>query len=421
MSAPPCFPEVLPAPAPHRAILHVDMDAFFVSVEQVLDPSLRGRPVIVGGDPEGRGVVAAASYEARRFGVHSAMPLAQARRLCPQAVFLRGAHRRYSEFSARLFEILERYTPLVEPLSLDEAFLDLTGCERLHGGPAERTALRIREAIASALSLRASLGLGSNKLVAKVASAQAKPNGFLRVLPGGEAGWLAPLPVGRLPGIGPRSQERFRHLGIHTVGQLAALPRDLLEEVYGDRGRELFLRARGVCTAPVRRRGESRSISRETTLEEDTLDRGFLESVLSYLTEKAAAQLRAEGLRARTVTLKLRTSDFKTFTRSYTLAEPACEDHRLFDTVAQLLRRTLGGPEPSGRAAAPKPGGRVRVRLVGVALTGFTTGPQAQLDLFAQDRPERWDRLYEGIDRLRRKYGFDAVLRGRSVEAGPVV
>lgn len=383
-----------------KTILHIDMDAFFVSVEQALDPSLIGKPVIVGGDPDGRGVVAAASYEARAFGIHSAMPLAQAKRRCPHAVFLRGAHRRYSEFSARIFEILERYTPLVEPMSLDEGYLDLTGCERLHAGPAEKTALAIRGEIHDTLSIRASIGMGTNKLMAKIASGLAKPNGLLRVLPGHEAAFLAPLPVGRIPGIGPKSQERFRHLGIHTVGQLAALPMELLEEVYGDWGVQLYRRARGVCDSPVHRRDETRSISRETTLDEDTLDAALLASILSYLTEKAAAQLRAEGLRARTVTLKLRTSDFNTLTRSHTLSEPACEDHVLFATVTQLLSRAFGG--------------RTRVRLLGVALTGFSTGPQAQLDLFAEIHPERWDKLYRGIDRLRGKYGFDAVLRGRS-------
>ncbi|MFQ5482827.1 MAG: DNA polymerase IV, partial [Nitrospinaceae bacterium] len=326
-----------------REILHIDMDAFFVSVERVLDPSLAGRAVIVGGDPDGRWVVAAASYEARDYGVHSAMPIARARRLCPHAVFRRGSHRRYSEFSARLFTILETYSPLVEPMSLDEACLDLTGCARLHRGPAAKTAVRIRGEVQRTLGLPASIGLASNKLMAKIASGLAKPQGFLRVQAGQEGGFLAPLPIGRIPGIGPKSRERFQRLGIRTVGQLAALPRELLEEVYGNWGARLYWRARGVCDAPVRRRGESKSISRETTLDEDTLSGPFLESVLSRLTEQAAAQLRADGLHARCVTLKLRYSDFRTLTRSHTLSQPAWEDHILYSAAAGLFRRTFGG------------------------------------------------------------------------------
>ena len=274
-----------------RKILHVDIDAFFVSVEEVLDPSLKGKPVIVGGNPEGRGVVAAASYAVRRYGVHSAMPIAQAKRLCPHAIFLRGSHRRYSEYSEKVFEILKRYSPLVEPMSLDEAFVDLTGCERLHG-PVLKSAEKIRNEIREALGLNASIGIASNKLLAKIASAYCKPNGMLWIAPGMEQRFLAPLPIQRVPGIGPKGGAELRRMGIKSVGDLARLPLELLEEAYGKWGVSLYSKARGISDSPVIGDTEDpRTISRETTLETDSADPLFLESTLSYLTEKAAGQL----------------------------------------------------------------------------------------------------------------------------------
>lgn len=381
-------------------ILHIDMDAFFVSVEEALDPSLKGKAVIVGGDPSARGVVSAASYEARKFGVHSAMPMARARRLCPHAVFLRGAHERYREFSARIFAILDRYSPRVEPMSLDEAYLDLTGCERLHG-PVMATARRMHDEIRDTVGINASIGIATNKLMAKVASKFAKPNGCFRVLPGQEARFLAPFPVETIPGIGPKSAQGFHRLGIRTVRDLAALPLPFLEEVYGaEWGRRLHDKARGISHSPVEPYDETQSISRETTLEKDSTDPRLLVSTLSYLVEKAAAQLRAEGLRARCVTLKLRYSDFKTVTRSRTLTEPSCEDHLLFAVAAGLFQRLFTR--------------RVRVRLIGVGLTSLTRGGRMQMDLFAPDAPGARDNLYAGIDRIRGKYGFRSILRATS-------
>ena len=375
------------------------MDAFFVSVEQVRDPSLKGKPVIVGGDPDGRGVVAAASYEARTYGIHSAQPIARAKRLCPHAIFLRGSHHLYSEFSGRVFAILDTYSPLVEPMSLDEAYMDLTGCQRLHG-PATGTAERIHNEILNKVGINASVGMAANKLMAKIASTMAKPNGLLRILPGHEAAFLAPLPVGRIPGIGPKSGEQFKRMGIHTVRDLAQLPLELLEEVYGEWGHRLYEKARGISRSPVLKRGDTRSISRETTLEEDSTDPAFLESTLSWLVEKAASQLRQEGLRARCVSLKLRYSDFKTVTRSHTLSDAACEDHIIFDTVVSLFRKLFTR--------------RTRVRLVGVALTSLTSGAPPQMELFENLNAKQWQKLYQGIDRLRQKYGFRSILRGSS-------
>ena len=385
----------------YREILHVDMDAFFVSVEEVLNPSLKGKPVVVGGDPDGRGVVSAASYAARRFGIHSAMPTAQARRLCPDAIFLRGSHSRYSEFSARIFEIMSHYSPQVEPMSLDEAYIDLTGCRKLHG-PVLQSAERLHDEIKSKVGINASIGIASNKLLAKIASDAAKPNGMLWIAPGMEKKFLAPLAIDRVPGIGPKSSREFRRMGIKTINDLASLPKELLEEVYGKWGATLYHKSRGVCHSPVvGEAGESRSISRETTLEEDSTDMALLESTLSYQVEKVAAQLRDTNLYARTVTLKLRTSDFKTVTRTKSLDQATSEDYVIFQTVVTLFRALFTQ--------------RTRVRLIGVKLSSFTSDPCVQIDLFETTSKKQWDRLYQGIDRIRGKYGFNSILRGTSV------
>lgn len=376
------------------------MDAFFVSVEEVLDPSLKDKPVIVGGDPDGRGVVAAASYAARKYGVHSAMPVARAKRLCPHAIFLRGSHRLYSEYSVKVFEILNHYSPLVEPMSLDEAFVDLTGCGKLHG-PVLKAAESIRNEIRDQLGLNASIGIASNKLLAKIASAYCKPNGMLWVAPGMEQRFLAPLPVNRIPGIGPKGSAGLNRMGIKSVADLACLPLELLEETYGKWGASLYRKARGISSSPVTAETEDpRSISRETTLDTDSIDPLLLESTLSYLTEKAASQMRGTGLFARTITLKLRYSDFKTVTRSQTLDWPTAADHTLFNTAAKLFRQLFTR--------------RTRVRLIGIAFTSLTAHPYRQEDLFGLKDGERWDGLYQGIDRIREKYGFRSILRAAS-------
>jgi DNA polymerase-4 len=383
-----------------RDILHVDMDAFFVSVEEVLDPSLKGKPVVVGGDPEGRGVVSAASYAARKFGIHSAMPLVKAKRLCPHAIFLQGSHGVYGEFSRRVFKVLETFSPLVEKMSLDEAYVDLTGCGKLHG-PALEAAEKIRNQIKKEVGINASIGIASNKLLAKVASAFVKPSGILWIAPGKEKKFLEPLPVSRIPGVGPKSNARFKRMGIKTVGDLTALPKELLEETHGKWGSGLYWKSRGVCNSPVVGVEEdSRSISRETTFATDSGDARFLESKLSYLVEKAAGQLRGSELYARRVTLKLRTPDFKTVTRSHTLTQPTSEDHVIIGIVLQLFKKLFTG--------------RTRVRLIGVALTSLTRDSSVQTDLFEHTSHEQWDDLYQGIDRIRKKYGFQSILRASS-------
>lgn len=376
------------------------MDAFFVSVEEVLNPSLKDKPVIVGGNIDSRGVVAAASYVARKYGVQSAMPIARAKRLCPHAIFLRSSHRLYSEYSDKVFEILRSYSPLVEPMSLDEAFIDLTGCGKLHG-PVLKTAETIRNEIKGQLGLNASIGIATNKLIAKIASAYCKPSGMLWIAPGSEQQFLAPLPIKRIPGIGLKGSTKLNRMGVHSVADLARLPLEILEGIYGKWGASLYLKARGISNSPViAETKDPRSISRETTLDTDSIDPMFLESTLSYLTEKSAAQLRSSRLFAKTVTLKLRYSDFKTVTRSQILGWPTAADHTFFKTAIKLFRKTFNR--------------KTRVRLIGVSLTSLTAHPYRQENLFDLKDSKHWDELYHGIDQIRKKYGFHSILRAAS-------
>jgi DNA polymerase IV len=370
---------------------------FFVSVEEVLDPSLKGKPVVVGGSAEGRGVVSAASYTARKFGIHSAMPIAKAKRLCSHAIFLLGSHRLYSEYSTKVFEILKIYSPLVERMSLDEAFVDLTGCKKLHG-PILKTAETIHNEIRDRLGLNASIGIATNKFMAKIASAYCKPNGMLWIVPGSEQRFLAPLPIKRILGIGPKGCAKLNRMGVKSVADLSRLPLELLEETHGKWEVSLYRKARGISCSPVNAETEDpRSISRETNFATDSTDLLFLESTLSYLTEKTTAQLRSNGLFAKTVTLKLRYSDFKMVTRSQTLDWPTAADHKLLKTATKILRKIFYG--------------RMQLRLIGISLSSLTAHPYQQEDFFDLKDSERRDRLYQGIDRIRKKYGFRSILR----------
>jgi DNA polymerase IV len=387
-----------------RQILHVDMDAFFVSVEEVLDPSLKSKPVIVGGDSDGRGVVAAASYAARKYGIHSAMPIAKAKRLCSHAIFLRGSHQYYRDYSAKVFEILRGYSPLVEPMSLDEAFVDLTGCAKLHG-PALKTAEKIHNEIREGLGLNASIGIASNKLLAKIASAYCKPNGMLWITSGMEQRFLAPLSICRIPGIGPRGESKLQLMGVKSVADLAGISLENLKEAFGEWGASLYRKSRGISDSRVTSKTDDpRSISREKTFDVDLTDPLFLESTLSYLTEKIAAQLRENKWFARTVLLKLRYSDFQTVTRSKTLDMPTAKDHILFETGVGLFRKlfTYGA----------------KVRLIGVRLTSLTAHPHRQIEMFDCQGEKSWDSLYQSIDQIRNKYGFKSLLRATSRRGG---
>jgi len=388
-----------------RDILHVDMDAFFVSVERVLDPALRGRPVIVGGDVSERSVVASASYEARRYGVRSAMPMALARRRCPQAVVLRGNFAAYVEFSRRVHEILLRFTPLVQAVSLDDFYLDMTGCRRLYGPPltaAERTKLTVR----AETGLDVSIGAANNKVTAKVASGFAKPNGIVSVLPGCEAAFLRPLPVEKLPGVGPSTAAMLRKFNLRTVADLAHMPRALLERTFGQTGVDLWERANGRDSSPVvPDRGLPRSIGREHTFKEDTLDGKRIHAMLYALTERAARQLREEGLGARRVTVKVRYCNFRTVTAARSLSAPTDQDHLFYEAAQERLERLMTRG--------------LRVRLIGITLSGLHSAVGRQGNLFDEETQRRRNRFYSGLDRLRERFGFHIAHVGPSLRLLP--
>jgi DNA polymerase-4 len=382
-----------------RVILHVDMDAFFVEVERLSDPSLIGKPVIVGGDPDGRGVVCSASYEARAFGVRSAMPMSRARRLCPQAAFVRVGTSDYGHYSRQVTKALDAFSPLVEMRSIDEAYVDLTGSERLHGPPAI-AAEKLRQHVMAETGLPASCGVAANKLVAKVASDLAKPQGLLLVQPGEERQFLAPLPMRRLPGIGARLAEKLERYGLETLGDIQQLGADALCGALGDRaGLELHNRVRGLDDSPVIAARETKSVSRETTFHEDTGHWPTLESTLSQLSERVARGLRKIHCRGRTITLKVRYSDFQTVTRSLTLPEATDDDRAMFNAAREKLRSILQR--------------RVRVRLLGVGASNLTDA-QWQLDFLEQKQQEKDQRLLKAIDEIKDRYGSPSIMRALS-------
>ena len=387
--------ELLAAPA----ILHVDMDAFFVSVELLRHPELRGLPVVVGGRPNQRGVVSAASYEARRYGIQSAMPLRTAARLCPQAVFLEGDHASYSEWSDRIAAILEKYSPGVEMASVDEAYVDLSGTGRLHGAPLAAADRLLRE-ITSVTGLPCSAGLATTRLVAKVASEQAKPRGLLWIPPGAEERFLACLPVRKIPGIGAVTERSLRALGVETVAQLAALPQQKLEKIFGRWGAALHRKARGRDNYEFVLDAEPKSVSHNHTFDGDTDDRATLDAKLSQLSQKACKRLREAGFKARTLTLTLRYSGFHTHTHSKTLVQAANLDAVIGSAFRELFRAQWNP--------------RRKIRLLGVSLSNFSQGP-SQLDLLDGRRGERLESLARAVDLLRDRFGFSKVQFGGSL------
>jgi DNA polymerase-4 len=384
------------------SILHVDMDAFFVSVELLERPELRGKPVIVGGQPNQRGVVTAASYEARKFGVHSAMPLRTAGRLCPHAVYLDGHHAKYSEWSDRVATILAKFSPIVEMVSIDEAYLDLSGTERLHGLPLAATDKLLRT-ITRTTGLPCSGGLATTRLVAKVASDQAKPRGLLWVAPGSEARFLAPLSVRKIPGIGGVTERALRALSIETVEQLAAQPLEKLEEVFGQWGTALYRKARGGDSYEFVIDAEPKSISHNHTFGEDTDDTVALTAMLSHLSQKACKRLREAGLATRTLTLTIRYAGFDTYTRAKTLTEPAQLDADVFAVFQNLFREHRDHSR--------------KIRLLGVSLSALTHGAE-QLDLLSAERRAKLEKLTRATDLLRDRFGFDSVQFGGSLRTG---
>jgi DNA polymerase-4 len=377
-----------------RQILHVDLDAFFVSVEQLFNPSLKGKPVIVGGDPSSRGVVASASYEARAYGVHSAMPLVKAQHLCPEAIFLKANFSHYIDISNRFRQILMYYTPKVEPAGIDEAYLDITGW---HEDTALRLAENIKNHIESELHINATIGIATCKLVAKVASEMAKPNGILEVVGGEERTFLEPLLVNKLPGVGKKTKKIFHQMGIYTIGQLASTPPGILKNTFGISGEILYYHANGIDHSKVEPPSPTKSISHEITFSEDTLDLYHIEALLRYLSEKIATELRRLNKQARCVTLKLRYSDFKTITRSLTLKTADSSDQVIYDAGMESLNKAL--------AQQYKP-----IRLIGIKVSSFT-GPERQLSMLDYSTG-KFANISRAIDRIRERHGSHLIQTG---------
>jgi len=381
--------------APPRSIVHVDMDAFYAAVEVHDRPALRGQAVVVGG-LGARGVVAAASYEARAFGVHSALPMARARRLCPDAVFLAPRPARYAEVSREIFTVFERFTPLVEGLSLDEAFLDVGGCHRLLGS-IETIGHKIKDAVRQATGLTCSVGMAPNKFLAKLASEHAKPDGFVHVHEDDTQEFLDPLPVTRLWGIGRQAGARLARAGIDTIGALRRADPARLATALGAQTQRFVLLASGIDERPVVPDSPHRSVGSEQTFERDLQDRAALHTHLLAHVDRTAARLRAAGLRARTVTVKIRTADFALHTRRATFDPATAHTGVLQREAARVLATWLDGHP------------RAAVRLLGVSASGFDAAAQA--DLFAGATPARGERLDAVVDDVRRQFGEGALVR----------
>ncbi|MGC8825813.1 MAG: DNA polymerase IV [Anaerolineae bacterium] len=387
---------------PARWIIHLDLDAFFASVEELLRPELAGLPIIVGGPPEARGVVASASYAARRWGVRSAMPTAQALRLCPHAVLVPPRHGVYGEFSDRVMAVLHEYTPLVEQISIDEAFMDVTGCERRWGEPLELAA-GIQRRIQEEIGLSASLGIAGSKLVAKIASDYGKPHGLVLVSHGEEAAFLAPLDIERLWGVGRVTARKLRAAGVRTIGDLARLSREQVESWLVNFGVDLWLYAQGIDSRPVvPDAGDPQSVSHGETFAQDISDPTLLDAELLRLSEKVGARLRRYGLQGRTVFIKLRYSDFTTITRQETLAEPTDIDMEIYRHARRLWEKAWERGRP--------------VRLIGVGLGQLST-TSWQLSLLPADSDElvrqRQRALNQAVDAIRQRFGDKALRRAR--------
>lgn len=378
-------------------ILHVDMDAFYASVEERENPELVGKPVIVGGTPQGRGVVAAANYDVRKFGVHSAMPTSTALRLCPQAIVIRPRLNFYAQVSDQIREILYRYSPVIEPLSLDEAFVDVSGCEALFG-PAPVIGRKIQQEILEKVRLTASVGVAPKKFFAKIASDLRKPNGFVVVSPDAVQEFLDPLPVGRLWGVGEVTERSLERLGLRTIGQVRQMPLELLQQQFGGGGEHLWQLAHGIDDRRVIPDREAKSISHETTFAVDLDDAEVLRAWIVELSEQVGWRLRRHRLRGRTVQLKVRFADFRTITRSRTLNAPTSMTDEIRQTANELLEQCLAETQQ-------------RIRLLGVGLSGLETARAVQQSLFADEGRQKQEHLDQAADQIRERFGSSALHR----------
>ncbi|RMD50658.1 MAG: DNA polymerase IV [Ignavibacteria bacterium] len=376
-------------------IFHLDLDSFFVSVERILDPSLKGKPVIVGANPEyGRGVVAACSYEAREYGLHSAMPIKQAYRLCPHGIYLHGHHEEYSHFSKAVKKILEQYAPQLEQASIDEFYMDFTGTQRLYGSM-YHFAQKLQKEIEVKLSLPCSIGIGSNKTIAKICSDYAKPKGITYVLPGMEKDFLAPLPVETIPGIGKVTKQKLNEKGFYKIGDIAKAGEDYLATAFGKYGLDIWQKAHGKGKEYLNPPTHQKSISKERTFGKDVLDVNKMEETLFRLTGEVCQLLRDRNWQASTVSLKLRYSDFVTLTRDRTI-KPTDDDKIIFDTVAGLFRKAYTR--------------RVSIRLIGIKLTKFSE--YAEQEILFEDKDTIRKKMFRAITNIRDKFGYSSIKFG---------
>jgi DNA polymerase-4 len=390
-----------------KTYFHVDMDAFFVSVEELFDPSLKGKPVVVGGQRHERGVVSAASYAARKFGVHSAMPLRTAAKLCPQAIFVDGHPDRYRDCSQKVHRVLESFSPQVEMVSIDEAYLDMTGTKRLHG-PAMLAAHKLHQRMKEETQLNCSIGIGSSRLIAKVCSGKAKPHGIFYVVPGQEAKFLAPLDVRDIPGVGKVTEQKLRGLGILTVGDVAKLEDSFLEQHLGKWGLALAGKARGEDAGAwfegtIGEAEIAKSISHEHTYERDTADPEQIESTLMRLSEMVARRLREQNFHAGTLQLKLRYKDFTTITRARTLEAPTQLDNEIFQQIRKLFHANW-------RKGA-------EIRLLGVQASSFADVPE-QGNMLRGAADDKWKQALSAVDRVRDKFGESSVSLATGMKGG---
>lgn len=398
------FQEYNQSAVTHRTYFHVDMDAFFVSVEELYDPSLKGKPVVVGGKGHERGVVSAASYTARKYGVHSAMPLRQAAKLCPHAIFLDGHMERYRDCSRQVRSVLQKFSPLVEMASIDEAYLDMSGTERLHG-PAFQAAHLLHEQMKRETQLNCSIGIAVSRVVAKICSDQAKPNGILWIPPGCECSFLAPLDVRKIPGVGKVTETKMNSLGIRYVRDLTAMPVDRIRQEFGDWAVALSEKAQGIDAggwydSEIGEPEGPKSVSHEHTFGCDTNDQQEIEGMLAYMSEKVCRRLREQDLQASRVQLKLRYSDFTTFTRSRTLDHPTQLDTKVYSTVRELFRANWT---------------RGAVRLIGVQTAMFEQ--EVQMDLILDERQEKVRQALNAADGLRDRFGERAISFGAGMNS----
>jgi DNA polymerase-4 len=385
--------------AESRQIIHVDMDAFYASVEQLDNPDLAGKAVIVGGNPKKRGVVSAASYEARKFGVHSAMPMSQAIRLCPDAIVLPVRMERYAELSQQVHAIFENFTPDIEPISLDEAFLDVTGCTQLFGS-AEKIGRAIKRQIKEQLGLVASVGIASNKFLAKLASDLDKPDGFVIITEENKQQILDPLPVSRIWGVGKVTEKALKSKSVNTIKQLRQAPPQVLQGILGDQAPHMLRLAQGIDNREVESNREAKSISSEETFAADITDKNILLSVLLNQVEDVAQRLRTNNLEARTITLKLRYEDFRTITRSTTFDCPTNTTKTLWQQAKDVFLKW------HKKSAGP-------LRLLGFGASGLQRQGNGQQQLFVEPEQQKQKRLDKAFDQIRSKFGHDALRRGK--------